>query len=102
MNRGVSLRLPACITGRDRENGGKARSGADIHSGDTACLNAGNIDTVRAEVAEAGVEGGEVVDGMDADFIYISEVFEPDRDANEEGIDKHEGILGGDGSLDEA
>lgn len=92
----------ACITERHRENGGEARDGADIHSGDAACVNAGNIDTVRAEVAEADVEGGEVVDGMDADLVYISEVFEPNRDANEEGIDKHEGILGGDGSLDEA
>lgn len=73
-------------------NGGEARDGAHFHSGYSTCLDAGDTDALGAEVAEAGFQG------VDAHVLYIAPVSEPNRDADEEGADKHEGLLGGGGS----
>jgi len=85
------------------ENGGEARDGVDIDTGDAESVDAGDSDADGAEVAEAGVEpGGEGLYGVDSDVVYISSVSESHWDADEEGADQHEGLLGGDGSSHEA
>lgn len=77
-------------------NGGETRDGAHFYSCYSTGLDAGDTDAVRAEVSAAGFQG------MDADLLYIAQVSEPDRDADEEGADKHEGVLGGGGSSHQA
>lgn len=61
------------LRSRVLENGGEARDGVDIDTGDAESVYAGDTDADGAEVAEAGVEpGGEGLDGVDSDVVYIS------------------------------
>lgn len=80
-------------------DGGEARDRVDIDSSNAACVNAGDTDTVGAEVAdEAGFKGDEVVECMDSDVVHISQVLESNRDSNEKGFDQHERLPGRSGS----
>jgi len=77
------------------KNGGETRNRTDIYTGDTEGFNAGDTDTVGAEVTESGIKGRKI---MDPNLVHITEVSESNRYTNEESAGKHEGLLGGGGT----
>lgn len=74
-------------TERVFKNGGETRDGVNIHSSNATCIDAGDTDSVRSKVTKASFKGSEIIDSMDTDIVYLAEVFESNRDANEEGVD---------------
>lgn len=97
----TSTPLPLISSHLISSHGRKTRDGVDFHSGDATGFDAGDTDAVRPPLAQATVEGRwEVVDGMDADVVHITEVFESHRNADEEGVGEHERVFGGSWSSD--